>query len=561
MSRPRIHLAVFVCVAMTAIATLLLMGDTPESNPPPTEVIEAEETRSLGAATVSPDQERATVDVDDGAGAATATATLATIVLQVDEIDRCIDPAGSSLSIRDRATGRTLTTILDAEGGALFEAVPLGIGGSEFEIVTGVADRRCFPTSFEVAPSDLEGEPPSCAISVALIHEHGLRGRVFDAASRQPIADATVEVDSFAVSRCITDSEGHYSLDLPEPRGSLVVRAPGYQEFWWSFPERRADGSTWLPSERDFELLRDPLLSILEFHVTRDDGGPAAGAYVEFEEGSDIDYSTALHSFADVSARDRYLAELAKTLAGVGRVMRADGNPPIALDESGSITVHVMMPCALRVIVRAGDERAEHDLLLAPATRERIDLSTRAVRSATAQTDLKIATPTRPLAALPIPNDSASGRVWLSHVDGGGVPSEIRIQMTSRHQDRWVVSSPDRRVGDAKTVDWSGATSFVSGIAGLLGGQATIGLGDVNLEIRPLRRVLIDVVDRETQINLEATVRGAPQVDRSRGRQYVWVPCGRFTTLSIDATGYRPGYITIGDRDGIPRLWVELDRE
>lgn len=299
---------------------------------------------------------------------------IATIVLQVDEIDRCIDPAGTTLTLRERRTGSTHASTITKDGGTLFESVPIAPSGSEFDILTGVADRRCFPPSFTVRPAELEGDPRSFALSVSLIHDHALEGVVVDAATRAPIPDATVEVDSFAVSSARCDSEGRYRLALPEPRGSLVVRAPGYQETWWSFPESRSDGSTWLPSQRDFELVRDPLLSIVEVEAVHADGSPAAFARLTVQEGSDVAYASALRGFASVAQRDRYLDRIASELDAIGRVTTPDGAAPTQLDEEGRATIRFALPCATRLRATAREQAAEESLVLEPGGRVRVQL-------------------------------------------------------------------------------------------------------------------------------------------------------------------------------------------
>lgn len=313
--------------------------------------------------------ERATVGADKN------PTTLGVILLQVEEIDRCIDPRGSELTLRDARTGTTHTRPIGEEGGTIFESIPIGNDGSDFEILTGIEDRRCFPATFTVRSAELEGDPPSFALSVALIHDHALRGRVIDATTGRPISGATVAVDSFASSSAASDEAGRFSLALPEPRGSLFVRAPGFQELFWAFPEARADGSTWLPSEREFELVPDPLLSIVEIEATFPDGSPAAHAELTVEEGSDVAYAAALADFANVGQRDRYLDRIAREIDAIGRVTTPEGDAPSRLDENGRATLRFSLPCAVRLHAAANDHVARADLVLAPRSRRTVLLS------------------------------------------------------------------------------------------------------------------------------------------------------------------------------------------
>ena len=118
----------------------------------------------------------------------------------------------------------------------------LAVRGSEFELATELPDRLCFPPRFRVDSTDLTGDPPSYGLSVSLVHRHALRGRVLDAVTGAGIAGAVIEVDSFAWRIVRADAGGGYEVELPEPRGSILVRAPGYQERLWGFPEPGADG-------------------------------------------------------------------------------------------------------------------------------------------------------------------------------------------------------------------------------------------------------------------------------------------------------------------------------
>lgn len=376
---PIVALAVLV-IAVVIVAIVVTESNDPDHAPSPPGIVapplfEASTIRDASLRVVA---ESTSASVTDRSA---LEPTLATIVLLVEEIDRCIDPRGSTLSIRDRGTGNAHLCTLGEDGAAIFESVAMDARGSTFEILTGVADRRCFPASFAVSPEDLAGEPPSFALSVALVHDHALEGRVLDAATRRPIESATVEIDSFAVSSATSDADGRYYLSLPDPRGTLWIRAPGYQELLWAFPKIRADGSTWLPSEQDFELIGDPLTSWIEIEAFFSDGTPARNASIRVNVGSDVAYADALVGFSDVALRDRYLENLEKELAGIGRVRTLDGSTPSNLDENGRATLCVVLPCAVEIQVGLREELALKQIVLAPRSREkvRLDLSPEAV--------------------------------------------------------------------------------------------------------------------------------------------------------------------------------------
>lgn len=283
-----------------------------------------------------------------------------TLVVQADEIDQCLDVRGSWLVLENRSAGTTHRAVILENGGALFEEIRFRPGRTLFGLRTEIADRACFPEVFPIEREDISGSPPSAAVSVAIIHRHGLAGAVFDAKTRRPIEGATVAVDSFELIGTVTDAAGRYALELPDPRGTLVITAPGYQEILWRFPEE-TDGGTWLPDRRDFELLPDRLTAWLDVTATREDGTPAAGAEIEV---------VTLHRFApptealegmSAAERRRFLENLKADIEAFGPAAGAREELVSPLDAEGRATLRIHVPGRYRVDVRADDEigRAE----------------------------------------------------------------------------------------------------------------------------------------------------------------------------------------------------------
>ncbi|MBI4878082.1 MAG: carboxypeptidase regulatory-like domain-containing protein [Planctomycetes bacterium] len=277
------------------------------------------------------------------------------IIAQVVEVDECIDPVGTELILRDGA--REYRTTILREGAAPFRDVLFHGARTEFTLATSVPDRECYPKTFSIGRLDLSGAPPSAGISVALIHVHFLSGTVQDATTSAPIEGATVEVDSFVLSAAQSAADGSYRLNLPDPTGTLIVSAPGFQELLWHYPEETPTG-LWLPDRRDFELLPDRLTAWLEVQAFRQDGEPAAGAELEVE-GVRID-PIPTEVLAGLRAEERmsFLASLDGEVEGLGPVVGAREPLVQALDEKGEARLRLLVPGRYRVQVRAGEELA-----------------------------------------------------------------------------------------------------------------------------------------------------------------------------------------------------------
>ncbi len=312
------------------------------------------------------------------AGDAGGAAVVGTLVVQADEVDQCLDVRGSVLVLENRSTGRTHRAVILENGGAAFEAVRFAPGRTTFALRTEVPDRACFPAEFVIAHADLTGDPPAAAVSVALIHRHGLRGVVRDAETRRPIEGANVEVDAFEANGTVTDGEGRYALELPEPRGTLVVTAPGFQELLWRYPEE-TDAGAWLPDRRDFDLLPDRLTAWVDVNATREDGSPAAGAEVEVEPLETRAPPAAALDGISASSRRDFLESLRSDVDAFGAAAGARGDLLDPLDDRGRALLRLRLPGRYRIIVSAGDragaaevdvaagERVEAAVELAPA--------------------------------------------------------------------------------------------------------------------------------------------------------------------------------------------------
>jgi hypothetical protein len=489
----------------------------------------------------------------------------AALVLQVDEIDQCIEAAGTSLVIE--AAGESFTAIVGEDGGALFEEVAIPAAGREFQLTTSVPDRLCFPASFRVAPADLDGEPPSFGLSIALIHHHALAGRVLDAATGAPLRGASVRVDSFAGSTATVDAEGRYLLALPEPRGTIEVKAPGYQDELFSFPERRPDGTTWLASERDFALRRDPLRAVLEIAVSTASGAPASHAELGYVEGSDAPYLEALDRSLPADGQLEFLGRRALEIAAFGRVVGVDGElPPTALDAQGTTTLVALLPMALEIVVAAGDEVAKAMVVLEPGATRQLDLSLApgpagaaalAVRSARAT---RVGAEPRELPSLPIVRETwrtgavatvrgravhslARSAVALAPLEGELRPGPESSSVLERFR---VTTDRDGRFERGGLP--GGAILRVRTRSGLLGFDATFELPergeiDVDLLLRPLRRIIVvDAVASDEDGRLE--------------RFSLYVPCGVETSVPVRVVGQPEGGMRLGDRSDVyPALY------
>jgi len=300
-----------------------------------------------------------------------STATRGTVFCSVNEVDMCIDPVGTTLILRNERTGDEQRSVIDSNANAMFEDVELP---GAYELRTAVADRRMFPARFDLEPAQFDGTPPSTSLSVSLVHVHDLSGVVRDATTRQPIAGAVVEMDSFFVSRSETDKGGRYELNLPEPRGTVIVHAPGYQEFLWRYPETTARGGTWLPDERDFELLPDMVTSWIDVAAFRVDGSPAAGAALDVVELQS--FGIADEDLAGLGAQQgaEFLMELNATFDGFGRVEGVADPVLQNLDEYGRGTLIVRVPGRLRIMVRDGPELAAVEVDVNAGQRTNIEM-------------------------------------------------------------------------------------------------------------------------------------------------------------------------------------------
>lgn len=292
-------------------------------------------------------------------------------IVQVDEVDQCIDPAGTALVLI--TGGQRFEAVVQKDGGAFFRDVPFDPGGRLYALETAVPDRACFPQQLRVTTSDLEGNPPAYGLSLALVHLHALQGTVRDATSGDRIAGARVAVDSFVVSESTSDAEGRYELNLPDPRGTLLINAPGYQELAWHFPEE-TDAGTWLPDRRDFALLRDPVTSFLEIEGVLPDGSPAAGAELEFVELGTLPLSMESLDGMTFAGQREFIRSLEQEVDALGRITGAEGDLPASLDERGRARVRMVLPLRARVILRQARYVAAESVVLNVGDRQLLQM-------------------------------------------------------------------------------------------------------------------------------------------------------------------------------------------
>ncbi|MFH0947323.1 MAG: hypothetical protein V2A76_19205 [Planctomycetota bacterium] len=294
------------------------------------------------------------------------------LIAQVVEVDECIDPTGTRLILS--AGGKEYSTEIQKDGGATFSGVRFDSGGTDFTLRTAVPDRKCFPERFTIGPGDVVGRPPAAGVSVALVHLHLLSGTVRDASSREPVEEASLEVDSFAVSTAVTDQAGRYELNLPEPAGTLIVRARGYQEFLWNFPEQ-TDLGPWLPGRRDFELLPDHLTSWLRVAAVAEPDRPAAGAELRIVELHSRPFPRLALAGLKSDERNTFLGSLESEVNAFGSLAGADGPVPERLDENGAALLRVKLPGDLQVTVRTGNLVATSQIEILPGTQEQVELT------------------------------------------------------------------------------------------------------------------------------------------------------------------------------------------
>ena len=278
---------------------------------------------------------------------------LGSLIAQVVEVDGCIDPTGTEL-VLSGAVAESRARI-QPDGGATFLDVRFEPGVTRFRLRTSVVDRKCFPESFSIDTSDLSGSPPSAGVSVALVHLHLLSGLVRDASSRKAIEAATLEVDSFAISSTVSDAEGAFHLNLPEPEGTLIVRARGYQELLWQFPEQTGQGR-WLPDQRDFELLPDQLTCWLLIKVVDEQGRPAVGAELSVADLGTLPIPQQALVGLNSLERVEFLQSLEAEVNGFGRVPGEHGAESdwLQLDDQGECLVQAHLPGDIRVTVLKG---------------------------------------------------------------------------------------------------------------------------------------------------------------------------------------------------------------
>ena len=359
MRRPR-AIAVCLCILAVAFTIALLVDRTPPGS--------SNGDRGTAAAT----------DVDDGplgnesAPAATerdagetsrqdsneAIATGTIFVAQVDEVDRCIDPAGTGLILTDTSTSRRYETVVTEGGAAIFEDVEVSTDPREFRIGSALAGHGCFPDRITLARDDFTGRPPKGGVSLALIHIHELIGVVRDAETRLPIDGATVALDSFTVSTSRTDASGGYVVNLNEPAGTLRITADGYHDSYWHFPLIGADGETLLPSRHDFALWRDRVTGYVDIVATLD-GQPADRATLTVTEIAALPLADAAVRNLPAGDRARLFEDLVDEIDGLGRVTGVGDLLPERLDESGRARLRVVAPMRLHLGVRKGDAIAE----------------------------------------------------------------------------------------------------------------------------------------------------------------------------------------------------------
>ena len=294
-----------------------------------------------------------------------------TLTAQVIEVDECIDPTGTKLILS--AGGEEYRTEIQRDGGAAFSGVRFAPGGTDFTLRTAVPDRKCFPEKFTISPGDLVGRPPSAGVSVALVHLHLLAGTVRDASSREPIPGASLEVDSFAISTAESDAAGRFDLNLPEPLGTLIVRARGYQELLWHFPEQ-TDVGPWLPDQRDFELLPDHLTSWLQVVALLGPDRPAAGAELRIVELRTLPFPRLALAGLKSDERNVFLDSLESEVNAFGRLAGMNGPVPERLDEAGGALLRVQLPGDLQVTARAGNLVATSRVEVLPGTQYELEL-------------------------------------------------------------------------------------------------------------------------------------------------------------------------------------------
>ncbi len=356
------------------------------------------------------------------------------IIAQVVEVDECIDPVGTELVLRDGA--REYRTTVLRGGAAPFRDVLFHGVRTEFTLSTSVPDRECFPRTFSVGRFDLSGAPPSAGISVALIHLHLLAGTVRDATTSAPIEGATVEVDSFVISAAESGPDGSYRLNLPDPTGTLIVRAPGFQELLWHFPEETPTGP-WLPDRRDFELLPDRLTAWLVVRAARPDGEPAAGAELEVTCRRIDAIST--EALAGLRAEERmsFLASLDGEVEGLGPVVGARDPLVQALDGAGEARLALLVPGRYGVEVRAGDDLACAEV----EVRERERKETALHLAPAAALHVAVAAGGEPVGGVFVVLDAPSWRAERrEHTDAAGV-ARFRWLASGTALHVWIASS------------------------------------------------------------------------------------------------------------------------
>ncbi len=297
-----------------------------------------------------------------------------TVTVQADEVDQCIDVRGSVVVVEDICDGREYRARVSESGAAVFEDVRVAPGEMTFRLHTDVPNRVCWPESFTVAREQWTADPPTFGISISLLHEHRLGGVVRDARTGRPIAGATVAVDSFAMSEATCDADGEYDLNLPEPRGTIIVTAPGYQESLWQFPEE-TPGGRWIPDRKDHELVRDPLTSWVDVVVEAADGAPAAGA--ELEVGLVRRAALPEEVLAEMAGatRRRFLDALEDDLDAFGPVIGADEPLIDHADEAGRARLRIAAPCRFELAARHSAGTAREVVEIGPGEEREVRLS------------------------------------------------------------------------------------------------------------------------------------------------------------------------------------------
>jgi len=423
-------------------------------------------------------------ELPDGALARTGS-----LIAQVVEVDGCIDPAGTELILSHG--GEEQRTPILPDGGALFENVRFEPGPTRFELRTSVADRRCFPESFSIDPVDLSGSPPSAGVSVALVHLHLLSGRVRDAASRSPIGGAVLEVDSFAVSNTVSDAGGAFQLNLPEPQGTLIVRARGYQELLWAFPEETGLGR-WLPDQRDFELLPDRLTAWLEVKAKDESGRPAALAELCLSELSSLPIPQQSLAGLQSGERDDFLKRLEGDVNAFGRLVGENGPAASRLDEQGAGLIKVLVPGTLRVTVRQGTAVASAECAMRAGERKQLLLT---LRPGSALTVRAVASG-RPVQGVPLELESLDS------------DRRMRAMSDGRGRARFEGLAPSEEVvlelGEAALAEGAGWSAPALRLK--LPDQERSTMPEVEFELQAERRIEYEgqVLDEETRVALEA---------------------------------------------------------